>query len=97
MKIEFLKIKEWFLDKIQDTAKRYNTYIDLSRNDDHTVDREDGCVFPTIVERLGESEKAIKVRLSTGSIVGSYKGWVTWIPKSVIMDTIMIDTSKEVC
>lgn len=36
------------------------------------------------MEVLSESEKAIQVILGTGDIVGSYKGWKTWLPKSVI-------------
>ena len=35
-------------------------------------------------EVLKETEKAVHVVLSTGDVVGSIKGWKTWITKSVI-------------
>ena len=47
---------------------------------------KDECVFVVAEEVLNESEKAIKVRLATGEVVGSYKGWVAWVPKSVICE-----------
>ena len=71
-----IKIKEWFYDKQQATAGRYNCYIDKR-------DSEEGYVEVS-AEQLKESEKAIQVRLETGSVVGSFKGWTCWIPKSVI-------------
>ena len=71
-----IKIKEWFYDKQQATAGRYNCYIDKR-------DLEEGYVEVS-AEQLKESEKAIQVRLETGSVVGSFKGWTCWIPKSVI-------------
>lgn len=73
---ETMKIKEWFYDKQQEIAGGYNCYIDKK-------DSEEGYV-EVVAERIKESEKAIQVKLETGSIVGSYKGWTCWIPKSVI-------------
>ena len=73
---ETMKIKEWFYDKQQEIAGGYNCYIDKK-------DSEEGYV-EVVAERIKESEKAIQVKLETGSILGSYKGWTCWIPKSVI-------------
>lgn len=87
MKIGFVKVRDWFIDKTQVTAKRYNTFIDVySRNEDGVIIAEDGYYTVKIIEVLQESEKAIQVVLGTGDIVGSYKGWKTWIPKSVIKE-----------
>ena len=79
-----LNIKEWFYNKTEETANRYNTFIDVARNEDGTIKIENGCTTVYAQEVLSESEKAIQVVLSTGSVIGSYKGWKTWIPKSVI-------------
>lgn len=80
-----LKVKRWVIDKAQQTAGRYNTYIDFSRrNEEGRPLEEDGFVYVLAEEILGESEKAINVRLSTGSVLGSVKGWTLWIPKSQI-------------
>lgn len=80
-----IKLKSWFYDKTEDTAKVYNVFIDYTRRNPDLGTRyeEDGCVFVNVEEVLGESEKAMKVRLSSGAIDGSVKGWTTWIPKSV--------------
>ena len=85
MNIGFVKVRDWFIDKTQITAKKYNTFIDVySRNEDDVIISEDGYYMVKIMEVLSESEKAIQVVLGTGDIVGSYKGWKTWLPKSVI-------------
>ena len=85
MNIGFVKVRDWFIDKTQITAKKYNTFIDVySRNEDGVIISEDGYYTVKIMEVLSESEKAIQVVLGTGDIVGSYKGWKTWLPKSVI-------------
>lgn len=78
-----INVKEWFFEKTDKVAKSYNTFIDFARNDDGTINVVDGYVTLFTRELLEESEKAIKVCLESGSIVGSYKGWTTWIPKSV--------------
>lgn len=79
-----LRIKEWFYEKTQDTATRYNTFIDTDRDENGYTKVEDGFVTVFALEILAESEKAMQVLLGTGSVVGSVKGWRTWIPKSVI-------------
>lgn len=82
-----LKVKEWFIDKMEIIAREYNCFIDVtdnSRVDGAITADENGCVEVIVEEKLNESEKAILVRLATGSIVGSVKGWKCWIPKSVI-------------
>lgn len=70
-------IKEWFFNKQEDIARTYNCFIDKK-------DDTDGYVKVLVEEQIKESEKAVQVKLATGSIVGSYKGWTCWIPKSVI-------------
>lgn len=72
-----LKVKGWVIDKAQDTAQRYNVFIDTKPVDDEYV-------IVKVEEILKESEKAVQVRLSSGDIVGSVKGWEMWIPKSQI-------------
>ena len=85
MKIGYVKIKDWFIEKNQITAKKYNIFIDVySRNEDGCIVAEDGYYTVKVEKILAESEKAIQVVLSTGDIVGSYKGWKLWVPKSVI-------------
>lgn len=81
-----MKVKEWFVDKTQETAKRYNMWIDVdSRNElGMIVADENGYVKVMAQEVISETEKAVQVILSTGFVDGSAKGWKTWIPKSVI-------------
>lgn len=83
-----MRIKKWFLDKTSETANKYNTYIDVT---DASRDSKTRCItadadgfVEVIAEVISESEKAIQVVLKTGEVVGSTKGWKTWIPKSVI-------------
>lgn len=79
-----LKVKEWFLNKTQEAATRYNTFIDFERNEDDTILIVDGYATVFVEEKLAETEKAIQVVLHTGDVLGSYKGWKTWVPKSVV-------------
>lgn len=79
-----IRIKEWFEEKAQREAKHYNVWINLKRNEDGTIEVVDGFVTAYVEEQLAESEKAIKVRLASGAVDGSYKGWTLWVPKSVI-------------
>ena len=79
-----MKVKEWVIDKAQQTAKSYNCFIDMERGEDGTPKREDGFVTVYAEEKIAESEKAVQVRLRTGDVVGSVKGWKLWIPKSQI-------------
>lgn len=78
-----LKIKEWFYEKIDDISKTYQCFIDFKRDENGMRLVDDGCVT-VYAEVLAESDKAIKATLETGSVVGSRKGWTTWIPKAVI-------------
>lgn len=85
MKLEILKIKEWFFNKLDNVARGYNVYIDADFENGSIV-VEDGCVYAQIDERIEESEKAIKVHFtSDAGYGGSGKGWTTWVPKSVLM------------
>lgn len=80
-----IKVKRWVIDKAQDTARRYNTYIDFTRRDE-TLGcpiEEDGYVY-VCGEIISETEKAVQAQLETGSVIGSIKGWKVWIPKSQI-------------
>lgn len=79
-----LKVKKWFYEKTDDIAKTYNTFIDYERGYDDMINVVDGFVTLYAREVLGESDKAIKVCLESGAVVGSCKGWTTWIPKSVL-------------
>lgn len=77
-----IMVKEWIVDKAQETASRYNTYIDFARDENDMRLVQDGFLTVTVEEVLKETEKAVQVRLSTGEVVGSCKGWKLWIPKS---------------
>ena len=79
-----IKIKEWFYDKTAGVAKSYNTFIDFARTEDGMRKVENGYMAVVVEEVIAESDKAIQVRLASGAVVGSCKGWKTWIPKSVI-------------
>ena len=80
------KIKEWFFDKIQETAGQYSCYINvISRNNDGMIIADtDGYVTVEVDEIIKESDKAVQMKLATGDIEGSYNEWKTWVPKSVI-------------
>ena len=84
MKTGYIKIKEWFYNKTEETSSRYNTFVDAERNEDGTIKIENGYVTVLVQEVLSETEKAVQVVLSTGNVVGSCKGWKCWVPKSVI-------------
>ena len=83
-----LIVKEWVITKAQQTASCYNCFIDYERDESSGLGiakRENGCITVYAEEILNESEKAIQVRLRTGDVVGSVKGWKLWIPKSQIV------------
>ena len=82
----YAKIKEWFYDKKCEEAKNYKVYIDAYSRDERgeIVTDENGYITVLIDEVYKETEKAIEVRLGSGYVVGSVKGWKTWVPKSVI-------------
>lgn len=79
-----LKVKEWIIDREQRTASAYNMFIDFERDSEGYRKVENGYLTVTVEETLAETAKAIRVRLATGSVVGSVKGWTLWIPKSQI-------------
>lgn len=78
-----IKVKEWFYDKEASKAKVYNIFFNVEYKDG-MINRENEMVTLSSVDVLAETEKAIKVEIATGAVVGSSKGWTTWIPKSVI-------------
>lgn len=79
-----IEMKRWIYDKISEDAKRYNTFIDVEHVNGYYADTEKDTV-KAIGEILKETEKAIQVKFSTGSVVGSYKGWTAWLPKSQLI------------
>lgn len=79
-----IKVKKWFYEKTDAIAKTYNVYIDFERNDDGVIKVVNDTVTLYTREIIAESEKTVKVCLESGTVVGSVKGWTTWIPKSVI-------------
>ena len=79
-----IKVKKWFYEKTNDTAKSYNTFIDYERDENSMMRVVDDVVTLYAREILSETEKAVKVCLESGAVVGSCKGWTTWIPKSVV-------------
>ena len=72
----FMMIKGWFFNKINAEAARYNVFMDMERIGDSVK---------VVAEVLRETEKAVYCHIESGSVVGSYKGWNTWIPKSCIV------------
>lgn len=82
-----LRIKEWFENKIQMEASRYNMLFNVKYteiNGIRQMDTTDGYVTVEIEEVIKETEKAMQIKIATGHIDGSTKGYTTWIPKSVI-------------
>lgn len=80
-----LNVKAWVIDKAEETAAYYNCFIDYAERDELGRRIENNGFIKVIVEEvLGETEKAIQVRLQTGAVVGSTNGWKLWIPKSQI-------------
>ena len=84
MKKGTITVKEWFFDKTNEEAKNYSIllvgeYINKDSHSelDHTKLRVD--------EVINETEKAYKVLLDAETFGGKYKGWKTWISKSVIL------------
>lgn len=87
MERKFAKVKAWVIDKAQEVSGSYNTFINVYSRDEKTgatVTDENGYYTICIEETLKETEKAVQVVLATGDVVGSVKGWKTWIPKSQI-------------
>ena len=86
MEAGYIKVKEWFIKKTEQTSKRYDTWIDVySRDENEKVTADENGYITVLAEKvIAESEKAVQLVLHTGDIVGSGKGWKTWIPKSVI-------------
>ena len=83
-----MKIKTWIIDKAQDDARRYNIFFDVTRRTNDDINQrlvEDGCYYMKVEEVLKETEKALQIKLSSGDVIGSYKGWTLWVPKSQIM------------
>lgn len=79
-----IRVSEWFITKAQKSASAYNTFIDYERNEEGLVMVINGKVTVFVDEYIAETEKAVKVRLQTGAVVGSVKGWTLWVPKSQI-------------
>lgn len=86
MEAGYIKVKDWFIEKTEQTSKRYNTWIDIYSRDEmgKSISDENGYLTVCVDEIISETEKAVQVVLHTGDVVGSGKGWKTWIPKSVI-------------
>lgn len=85
---EVIKIKEWFYDKTQAAARAYNVFLDVtaeSRNEIGSITADENGYLNCVAEVLDESEKAYKVHLESGAVVGSVKGWTTWVPKTVMI------------
>ena len=79
-----LKIKEWIIDREQSKATRYNVFMDFER-DDVTGIRKVADGFLTVtVTVLSETDKAIRINIESGLVVGSSDGWNAWVPKSQI-------------
>lgn len=82
---EIIKVKAWVIEKAARTASEYNMFIDrYDRDEDGVLHAGNEWAEVMVEEILNESEKAIQVKLSTGNVVGSIKGYKLWIPKSQI-------------
>ena len=81
---QWLYIKGWLYRSISNVSNSYYCLINVyNRNDDGTIPSDEVKVL--VDEVYDETEKAVEVRLSTGIIDGSAKGWRCWIPKSAIV------------
>lgn len=79
-----ITLKRWIFDKIQSEAARYNRFIDTTYVDGYYADTEKDQVT-AIGNIIKETEKAIQIEFSTGSIDGNCNGWKAWVPKSQIV------------
>lgn len=87
-----MKIKNWLLTKVQNEAKGYNMWINVEYGEDDYLNEngtkvlidEEGYATVQVDEIIKETPKAVRVRLATGAVDGSGKGWCTWLPKSQI-------------
>nr|DAH67889.1 MAG TPA: hypothetical protein [Caudoviricetes sp.] len=82
-KMNYLAVKEWFFNKEQEKAGRYNVFMDFKRTEAGIAEIVDDYIFLKIEKVIKETEKAIQVKISSGDVIGSYKGWTCWIPKSL--------------
>lgn len=77
-----VEIKEWLFDRISAEAKSSDVWLTCVRDDKDMIDRSNGKVTVFFDELHGESAKALHVRLASGDVCGSYRGWTVWLPKS---------------
>lgn len=81
-----ITVKGWKADQIDAEAKRFNIFCDVNYVNGCAHDAEGNETYIVREEIIKETEKAIYVKIESGSVVGSYAGWKTWIPKSAIIN-----------
>lgn len=74
-----ITVKEWFFNKVNMESKRYGLLL-IGEYKDGVLD----CTKLRVEQILAETEKAFKVMLDAETFRGNWKGFTTWIPKSVI-------------
>lgn len=87
-----ITVKGWFGDKIKAEMKKYNLsptfeYVKTEAGVDYYKDTKNDTVTMNVVEKVGESEKAIKVMLDCETRdFDAHDPWTAWIPKSQIVE-----------
>lgn len=79
-----IRVKEWFRDKLHDEAMSHHLVLNGTYNTVGEIQMLDHETL-RVDQVLAESEKAWKVVLDADTFGGVYKGYTTWIPKSVIL------------
>lgn len=80
-----IKVKEWFRDELHDKMMGYRCLPDCEYIEDPVIGSVADGTSLRIAELVAETEKAVKVVVEAETFGGHYKGWTTWIPKSVIV------------
>lgn len=81
-----ISIKEWFFNKVNEECKKYGMILAAEYKYDEDLQTSVCDRSKMRIDNvLAETEKAYKVVLDAETFGGAYKGWQTWIPKSVII------------
>lgn len=86
----YMKVKEWFFNKTYETALGYGIclrgeYTDLEVDGEVIHDVMSQEIF-RVDEILDITEKAVKVKIDAETMLGKYRPYTVWVPKSVIID-----------
>lgn len=80
-----MTVKEWFRDELKEKMMGYHCLPESEYIEDPKFGSIADDTKLRIAELVAETEKAVKVVVEAETFGGHYKGWTTWIPKSVIV------------